>query len=235
MIKRRGPDLRQQALRLPERALEDLSALARELRATGSEVTVAQATRGLCLLALELALGQAGTTAAEAFRLAASDPTALCVGIAVDKFLWLFDVEPSTTRFPPNTHPGGRFYASDRSDRGLACQGLRVPQRVRDQLETLTEDLRAAGAEVTAAEATRGLCLVALYVIHRASDTEVANAFRVAARHPTAEGVRRALRGIRYLLNGAPSTMPPVVDDEAPTVPDEDSSPSSISPSSRAA
>ena len=54
---RRGSDLNSQALRLSRRARDRISMLATELLAPGSVTTAAQAARGLCLLALELARG----------------------------------------------------------------------------------------------------------------------------------------------------------------------------------
>jgi arginine repressor len=237
MSKRHGSDLHSQALRLPQRARERLSALAKELHAAGYDLTAAQVTRGLCLLALELTLGRAGTTVAGVFRLAASDPTAPGVRSALDAFLWLLDVEPCTTPRFPDAHAGERASTSKRARRDLHNQALRLPQRVRDQLESLAAELRVAGADVTAGEVARGLCLLALEIVHDAAGTEIAEVFRIAASDPTAEGTRRALKAVQSLLDGVPSTMPdpPLLDDAAPTTRSEDSSPPSTLPAARAA
>ncbi|MEP7125822.1 MAG: hypothetical protein ABJE95_33130 [Byssovorax sp.] len=237
MSKRPSSDLRQQALRLEPRAHELLSALVNELHAAGDDITAAEATRGLCMLALQLARGSAGDTVADVVRLTASDPTTPCVRRAVDTLLWLLDLEPSTRpqRSKEPTHE--QNVAPMRSGLDLANQALRLPPRALDQLKSLAAELRATGADTTAAKAARGLCLFGLDLIYAAPSTEVAKAFRIAAGDPTTEGTRRALEAIQSLLDGVPSTVPDPFDpdDEPTTTPSVDSQPPSSIPNSRGA
>ncbi|MBK8824799.1 MAG: hypothetical protein IPN58_19985 [Anaerolineales bacterium] len=89
--------LQQQALRLPQRARDRLAGLAHRLGASGAPVKVAEAARGICLLALELARGAAGGSAANAACIAASDPVQRSVRNALGAFITLLDTEPVTT------------------------------------------------------------------------------------------------------------------------------------------
>jgi hypothetical protein len=112
-----------------------------------------------------------------------------------------------------------------------------VPKGAREQLKTLAAELCAVGARVSAAQATRGLCLLALEILNRAAGTDIANAFRVAASDPTAKGARAAFNAVQARLNGVPSTTPdpPSLDEPTPTTPRVDSTPPSTIPNSRAA
>lgn len=112
-----------------------------------------------------------------------------------------------------------------------------MPKGVRDELETLAIELRAAGAPVTAAHVTRGLCWLALEILHRAAGTDIANAFRLAASDPSADGARAAFDAVQALLDGVPSTMPdpPPLDEPTPMTPRFDSTPPSTIPNARAA
>ena len=236
MSKRPSSDLRQQALRLEPRAHELLSTLVNELHAAGDDVTAAEATRGLCMLALELAVGSAGDTIADVVCLAASEPTTPCVRRAVDALLWLLDLEPSTRPQRSKESIHERTFAPMRSGLDLSNQALRLPPRALDQLKSLAAELRATGADTTAAKAARGLCLFGLDIIYAAPNTEVAKAFRIAAGDPTTEGTRRALEAIKALLDGVPSTVPDPRDpDDGPTMPSADSQPPSSIPNSRTA
>jgi hypothetical protein len=230
-------DLHSQALRISRRARDRMAALTTELRAAGSVVTGCEAARGLCLLALELALGFAGADAAKAFRLAAIEPSAPAVGRAVDAFLELLDVDDAETRSLEDARALELTFASGRTRRDLHTQALRLPRGVRDQLEAFAVALRAAGADVTVSEATRGLFLVALDLAFGFAGTEATRAFRLAASDPTAEGAQRALAEVRFLLESVPSTTPdpPLSTDGAITTRGVDSSPPSTIPNSRAA
>src|SRR5262249_9750093 len=76
MSEKVDPDLRVQALRLPQSGRADLDAFVRELNdSRTSRCSAAEVTRGLVLLALHCGRGIAGRRLAEAFRLAAIDPT----------------------------------------------------------------------------------------------------------------------------------------------------------------
>ena len=237
MTKRHGSELHPQALRLEERTRVRLSALADELCTAGCEVTPAEATRGLCLLALDLALGRAGASLADVVRLAASDPTPQGVHHALDALLWLLDLEPCTTPKLSEAHAAERSSASKPARPDLHNQAIRLPQHSRDELKSLATELRAAGTNVKARKALRGLCLLALEIAFCAATKDLANAFRLAARNPTAEGVQRALEAVQSLLEGVPSTVPdpPILEDDAPTSPSPTSCPPSTIPTSRAA
>lgn len=237
MSKHCGSDLRPQSLRLPQRARDRLSALAVELHAAGCEVTAGEVARGLCQLALDLALGSAGATAAEPFRLAARDPSAPSVRCALDTFLWLIDVEPRTTPMFSNACAVEKTNASNQNGQELNNQALRLPQPVRDQLESMAAELQVAKVRVTAGAAMRGLCLLALEIVYGVAGTEVAKAFRLAASDPSPEGARKALTAVQSLVDGVPSTMPdpPSFNSDAPTLRSGDSCPPSTIPDSRAA
>jgi hypothetical protein len=156
---------------------------------------------------------------------------------ALDTLLWMLDVEPITKPFVRAVRAGDRRYDESVSDGELLNQALRVPKDVREQLETLAAELCAAGTRVTAAQATRGLCLLALEILHGAAGTALANTFRLAASDPTPEGARTALNAIHALVDGELSMTPdpPSVDDPTPTTPRFDSTPPSTIPESRAA
>jgi hypothetical protein len=96
MSRRHGSDLYPQALRLPQHARDRLVRLAVHLGASGPQVKVAQATRGLCLLALDLARGTAGSELAAAVRVAASDPAQASVRNALGAIVILLDSVAST-------------------------------------------------------------------------------------------------------------------------------------------
>lgn len=233
-----GTNLRPQALRLEQRTRDSLSTLAKELSTADSEVTPAEATRGLCLLALELAVGRAGDTIADIFRLAASRPSSACVHNALDALLWMLDLEPCTTPKSSEVRVVGRRSSSKSSRLTLRTQSLRMPQHTRDQLDSLASELRAAGANATAAEAVRGLCLLALEVANSTPRTGVVEAFRLAAGDPSADGVHRALEAVQSVLDGVPSTVPEpttVPDDEVPTMPSATEVPPSTIPNSQRA
>lgn len=237
MSKQPGSNLHAQALRLPKDARDRLTAVAEELDAAGFHVSAAEAARGLCLLALEIARGGGGATMADVFRLAASDPTAPCVRSALDALLWFLDVDPITKPVLRAVPAGERTYAESLAGGELHNQALRVPRGVRDQLKTLADELRAAGARVTAAQATRGLCWLALEILDKAAGTGIANAFRLAASDPTTEGARTAFNAVQALLDGAPATTPdpPSLEDPTPTTPRIDSTPPSTLRNDRAA
>jgi len=211
---RRGSDLDPQGLRLPQHARERLARLADHLCATGTRVSAAEATRGLCLLAIELVRGGAGAAAAEAFRAAAGAPGN--VRDALDAFVLFVDADVPTIRASADHEC---LLAEERSDDDLVNQALRLPRRARDELDVLARELSAAGTRVTATKATRGLCLLAVELVDGAAGSEVAEAFGIAAGDPTPEGVHRAVEALGALLDGAPSTMPdpPIGDDTAPT------------------
>ena len=216
MSRRHGSDLHSQGLRLPQHARERIARLAGELCAAGTPVAPAATTRGLCMLALCLARGAAGSVAADAFRAAASAHTK--VGGALTSFVLLLDVGITTTPTlgPPEHAPGGnRLRAQQKSRRCLRNQALRLPRSARDDLEALVRELSAPGAEVSASEAARGLCLLAVELADGAAGAEVMDAFRIAARDPTAQGMQRAVDVLRPLLDGEPSTTPdpPMGDD----------------------
>jgi hypothetical protein len=234
---RHDSELHPQALRVSRRTRDRLALLATELLAAGSVVTPAEAARGLCLLALDLALGFAGADAANAFRLAAIDPALHGVGRAVDAFVALLDLDSAEMRSIQDARALERTFASGRVRRDLHTQALRLPQRVRDQLEAFATELRANGADVTVGEATRGLVLVALDLAFGFAGTEATHAFRLAASDPSAEGVQRALTEIGFLLEPVPSTTPdpPLSTDGAITTPGGDSSPPPKTLNSRAA
>jgi hypothetical protein len=156
---------------------------------------------------------------------------------ALDTLLWMLDVEPITKPFVRAVRAGDRRDDESLAGGELHNQALRVPKGVRKQLETLAAELCAAGTGVTTAQATRGLCLLALEILHGAAGTALANAFRVAASDPTPEGARAALNAVNALLDGEPSMTPdpPSLDDPIPTTPRGDSTPPSTIPESRAA
>lgn len=237
MSKLPGSDLHAQALRLPDDARDRLSAVADKLRAAGFPVSAAAVARGLCLLALEIARGSGGATMANVFRLTARNPTANGMRRALDTLLWMLDVEPITKPFVRAVRAGDRRDDESLAGGDLHNQALRVPKGVREQLETLAAELCAAGTRVTTAQATRGLCLLALEILHGTAGTALANAFRLAASDPTPEGARLALNAIHALFDGEPSMTPdpPSLDDPTPTTPRGDSSPPSTIPESRAA
>jgi hypothetical protein len=232
-----GFDLQPQGLRISRRARDRLDALATELLAAGFVVTPAAAARGLCLLALDLAFGAAGADAANAFRLAAIDPSAPAVGRAVYAFLALLDVDAAATRSLQDARALERTFASGRVRGDLLTQALRLPQDARDQLEAFAVELRASGANVTVSATTRGLFLLALDLAFGFAGPQATRAFRLAASDPTAEGVQRALVEVQCLLEAAPCTTPdpPVSSDGAITTRGVDSSPPSTIPNSRAA
>lgn len=244
MSRRHGSDLNPEALnpqslRIPEHACERLATFARRLSTPDAEVSAAEATRGICLLALHVALGAAGTDAAEAFRIAARDPALPGVREGLNAFTSLLDGEPSTIPIRvdeggPHARPGERAHRQQRARQPLRNQALRLPQPARDDLEALAKGLCAGGANVKAGEVMRGLCLLALEIVEGAAGAEVANAFCVAAIDATSEGTRRAIRELQLLLDGEPSTMPdPPVGDGA--TPPGESSPASTIPTSHAA
>lgn len=237
MSSRHGSDLHPQAFRLSRRARDRLSALATELLAAGFDVTAAEAARGLCLLALDLALGFAGADTAAAFRLAASDPTEVGIGKALDAFLNLLEVDSAERRSLRDARSLEQTHTSGRARRALHTQALRLPQVVRDQFNALALELSADGADVTVGEATRGLFLLALDLAFGFAGTEATYAFRLAARDPTVEGASRALTEVRFLLDPVPSTTPdPAASEEgAITTRGVDSSPPSTFRTDRAA
>jgi hypothetical protein len=104
----RRRNLQSQALRLPQRARDDLEALTTELRAAGARVSAAEVMRGLCLLALEIADGGAGAEFSAAFCTAARDPTAQGQHRALEAVQRLLDGAPSTTPepLPPTPRSG---------------------------------------------------------------------------------------------------------------------------------
>jgi len=222
MSRHRGSDLHPQALRLPQRARASLFALAESLHTAGCDVTAGEAMRGLFLLALKLAGGSAGVTAADVFRLVARDPSAPCLRSALESFLWLLDIEPhATPKFssaPATTRAEERKTASKRC-RSLHSQALRLPKHVQVELESLAAELWLPGALVTVAHATRGLSLLAVEIVRGAAGPELADAFRLAASDPTVEGARRALRAVRLFLEGLPATIPDAPDDAPTTTP----------------
>lgn len=208
MSRRHGSELDTQALRLPQRARDRLAGLAIRLSASGPPVKAAEATRGLCLLTLDLARGAAGNDAADAVRIAASDPAPASVRNALGAIVALLDSEPSTTPMLDDPATGARSPMPTGRRRNLHSQALRLPQRARCDLEALTVELRVAGARVSAAEAIRGLCLLALEIADGGAGAEFSAAFCIAARDPTAQGQHRALEAVQRLLDGAPSTTP---------------------------
>lgn len=217
-----GSELHSQGLRLPPHARERIARLASELSAAGARVTPGAATRGLCLLALSLARGAAGSAAAEAFRTAASAESK--VRGAVAAFVLLLDVAITTKRTPADPEPtpargGDHRHTPQQSCRGLPNQALRLPRDARDELDALVRELSAPGGEVTPTEAVRGLCLLAVELADGAAGAEVMEAFRIAAADPTPQGTRRAVDALRLLLDGEPSTTPepPVGDDTVPS------------------
>lgn len=230
-------DLQPRALQISRRARDRIAALATELLAAGSVVTPAGAARGLCLLALDLALGFAGGDAANAFRLAAIDPSAPALGRAVDAFLELLDVDSAETRSLQDARALELTFASGRVRGELLTQALRLPQDARDQLEAFAVELRANGANVTVSATTWGLFLLALNLAFGFAGPQATRAFRLAASDLTAEGVQRALIEVQCLLEAVPSTTPdpPVSSDGAITTRGVDSSPPSKIPNSRAA
>jgi hypothetical protein len=232
-----GSDLQPQAFRISRRARDRIAALATEELAAGSVVTPAGAARGLCLLALDLALGLAGEDAANAFRRAAIDPSAPALGRAVDAFLELLDVDVAETRSLQDARALERTFASGRVRGELLTQALRLPHDARDQLEAFAVELRASGADVTVSATTRGLFLLALDLAFGFAGPRATRAFRLAASDPTAEGVRRALSEVQCLLEAAPSTTPdpPMSSEGAITTRRGDSSPPSTIPNFRAA
>lgn len=242
------PELYSQALRLPEHTRAYISDFAEKLHDAGCDVTAAQVARGLCRLALDLALGNAGVVVAGVFRLVAGCPTARHVRSAFGTLVWLCNVKPCTTpRFvdaPADVPPP----ALKRTRQDLHNQALRLTRDMRARLEFLATEIKGAGVDVTAAEVTRGLCLLAVEILHGAADTHVAKAFRIAASDPTEEGARKALMAVQSLVDGDPPTGPEsvvdcdppripesAVDCEAPTRPVMDWTPPSSSPISEAA
>ena len=203
-----GSELDTQALRLPQRARERLAALANRLSASGPPLKTAEATRGLCLITLDLACGAAGNGAAEAVRIAASDPAPASVRNALGAIAALVDSEPRTTPMRDDPAAGARFPRLTGRRRNLHNQALRLPHRARGDLKALTAECRAAGAHVSAAEAIRGLCSLALEIADGGAGDEFSAAFCIAARDPTAQGEQRALEAVQRLLDGAPSTTP---------------------------
>ena len=95
-------DLRVQALRLPGSARALLDVLVRKLNGGESDRTSGGAvTRGLVLLALYCEKGRGGTRLAQAFRLAASDPTEQGVRKALEELRQATDAtdtDPEPTR-----------------------------------------------------------------------------------------------------------------------------------------
>ena len=231
--------LQQQALRLPQRARDRLAGLAHRLGASGAPVKVAEAARGICLLALELARGAAGGSAANAACIAASDPVQRSVRNALGAFITLLDTEPVTTPMERDRERGEEraragaalHHLPTPERRDLHTQALRLPEQARSDLAALAAALRAAGASVTAAEAMRGLCLLALEIADGAAGPELSEAFEIAARDSTASGMCRALDAVRQLLDGVPSTTPEPPPPTPPTWRPGDSSP----PTKRAA
>ena len=99
---RLDPDLRVQALRLPRNGRALLKVLVQNLNGSESNRSSAGAvTRGLVLLALHCEKGIAGPRLAQAFRLAASDPTEQGVRKALEELRQATDAtdtDPEPTR-----------------------------------------------------------------------------------------------------------------------------------------
>jgi hypothetical protein len=104
----RHRNLHSQALRLPPHARCDLEALTVELRAARPRASAGEVTRGLCLLALEIADGGAGAELSAAFCIAARDPTADGQHRALEAVQRLLDGAPSTTPEPLPPTPRSR-------------------------------------------------------------------------------------------------------------------------------
>jgi hypothetical protein len=201
---RHGSDLDTQALRLTPYARDQLAALALRLSAGGPPVKAAEAARGLCVLTLELARGAAGNDAADAVRIAASDPAPDSVLNALVALVTLLDFVPSTTPVLDDRAVDARSPTGHR--RALNNQALRLPKPARCALEALTVELRAAGARVSAAGVIRGLCLLALEIAGGGAGAELSAAFCIAARNPTADGQHQAIEALQRLFDVAPST-----------------------------
>jgi hypothetical protein len=201
-----GSELGTQALRLPQHAREQLARLVTRLSAGNPPLTAAEVARGLCMLTLDLARGAAGNGVAEAVRIAARDPAPASVRYALCAIGALLDSEPKTTPLRDDPAAGARFPMP--TPRPLYNQALRLPHRALSYLKELTTALRAAGAQVSAAEALRGLCLLALAIADGDAGDECSAAFCIAARDSTAQGQRRALEAVQRLLDRAASAMP---------------------------
>jgi hypothetical protein len=145
--------------------------------------------------------------------LAAGDPAHATVLRALGAIIPLLDSEASTMpmRSEPaanETRTAGRPSTPRGRRRNLHSQALRLPQHARVDLDALTSELRAAGTYVSAAEAVRGLCLLALEIAIGGAGPDLATAFGVAARDPSAHGRHQALEAILQLVDGVPSTTP---------------------------
>lgn len=199
MRNRHASDLDSQGLRLTRHDRDRLTALAIRLRATGTAATAGTVARGLCLLALDLAMGAVDDATAEACRLAARDPAS--ARNAVNTFVFLLDVEPPTRPISaPHAREGLRNCARARSRPTLQTQALRLPQQARQNLKAL-----GAAAGVSATEAMRGLCTLALDLASGAAGQEIAGAVLSAASDPTPEGIGRALGRLHSLLGHGPA------------------------------
>jgi hypothetical protein len=213
MSRRHGSDvdthaLDTQALRLPPHARDRLAGLAIRLSASGPPLTAAEAARGLCLLALDLARGAAGNDAADAVRIAARNPAPASVRNALGALVALLDGEPSTTPMLDDPAAGARSPVPTGRHRNLHSQALRLPPHARCDLEALIVELGVAGARISAGKAIRGLCLLALEIADGGAGAEFSAAFCIAARDPTTDGQYQALKAVKRLLDGAPSTTP---------------------------
>lgn len=99
-IERPAEDLRSQALRLPNLTHAQIEETVHALRALGFDVSRGGVTRGLCMLALHLASGDAGAEIARVLSIAVANPTLDGARYAVEVIRPLLEQEPPTRRDP---------------------------------------------------------------------------------------------------------------------------------------
>ncbi len=190
------PPLGHHGLRLPDSSLQRLQRLTADLQAPGLNVTAGSITRGLCLLALELARGAAGAQAAFAFHIAMCDPTSIGAYRALKAFraLLIEEIEPLTV---PMRHDHDE---PQRPPEDLRGQALRLPLSAQTQVEELVRAQRALGFDASRGGVTRGLCMLALLFASGEAGSDVARAASIAMDNPTPEGARHAVEVLRLLL-----------------------------------
>lgn len=237
MGRQKTSDLDRQALRLSPRSLDRLKVIVHELRAHGSNTTMATAARGLCFLALSILQGAAGRKAAGAFRAAAADSTSRGTYVALKALRTIFgldDDEPITVRRPPIIRRVRRKPKGTRSREELRAHPLYLPDRALRQLEALAKELCDAGAQATVSAVTRGLCTLALHLADDDMPYDIASIVRGVMLDPTEECARCAVEMLLPLLE-EPATLrdPPLLDIELDGPPTEEMPP--LFPPARAA
>lgn len=97
-LERPQEDLRGQALRLPPPAPEQIEELVRAMCALGFDASRCSVARGLCMLALHLASGEAGADVARAVSVAINNPTVEGAQQAVELLRLLLEHEHLPTQ-----------------------------------------------------------------------------------------------------------------------------------------